>query len=422
MGPSPEDLLRSGPLLLFALALAETSTPFGLLAPAGVALSTGIFLSQQGLMPWELVVGSAAFGAFTGDSAGFWLGRRGSPLLQRIPGWLGRMSREAGERAARIFYTHGIAAVTGGRAVSFVRTFMPATAGASGMPYLRFLVLDGAGVILWAGIYVALGLGAAEGWDAVSDRTRATGIPVLVAVLVVAGIGWAVTRRRKGGRPQRREEGLGGDAGRAGDEGRALHVGLTGNAASGKSAVARVWARAGVPVISADELAREVVEPGTEGLAKVVALFGSGVLAPDGTLDRDAVRERVFRDPVQRRRLEAILHPRIAERRAAWTREREAEGARLLVSEIPLLFEAGLADAVDRIVVVDAPEAERRRRLVEERGLPPDEAERIMASQGDPAEKRRLADHVLDNAGTLEELEAAALALLEQLRAEVEPS
>lgn len=198
----------------------------------------------------------------------------------------------------------------------------------------------------------------------------------------------------------------------------ALHVGLTGNVASGKSTVARLWARAGIPVVSADDLAREAVAPGTPGLARVVEAFGEGILNPDGSLDRDAMRERVFRDPEERRRLEAILHPLIAELRARWARERVEEGARLLVSEVPLLFEADLAHAFDRIVVVHASEAERHRRLVEERGMDPDEVDRLMAAQGDPTEKREKADHVLVNDGTVAELEVGARELLDRLGAE----
>lgn len=195
-----------------------------------------------------------------------------------------------------------------------------------------------------------------------------------------------------------------------------LQVGLTGNAASGKSTVARIWSDAGVPVVSADVLARRAVEPGSEGLTEVVREFGPDVLAADGTLDRGRMRARIVRDAGARRRLEAILHPRIAGLREAWIRERAREGAPLVVSEVPLLYEAGLEGEFDLVVFVDAPEAERRRRLVEERAMDPDEADRLMASQGDPAEKRRLAHHILDNDGSLEELASRAGALLAVLR------
>ena len=197
-----------------------------------------------------------------------------------------------------------------------------------------------------------------------------------------------------------------------------ISVGLTGNVASGKSEVARTWEKAGVPVVSADDLAREAVAPGSPGLADVVAAFGEGILASDGSLDRARLREIVFRDPAARERLEEILHPRIAERREAWIQERAREGAELVVSEIPLLFEAGLEEAFDVVVVVHASEDARRRRLTRKRGLIPETAERIMAAQGDPEGKLERADHVVRNDSTLEELRARALELLERLRSE----
>lgn len=195
-----------------------------------------------------------------------------------------------------------------------------------------------------------------------------------------------------------------------------LTVGLTGSVASGKSTVARIWEAAGVPVVSADELARTVVEPGTEGHHAVAEAFGEDVLAPDGTLDREVLRARVFRSDDDRRRLEEILHPRIAALRDRWMAERRAGGAELAVAEIPLLYEAERADDVDLVVVVDASEEERLRRLVEERGLEPEEARRIMESQMDPDEKRRRADRVLVNDGTRAELEGVARAMLAELR------
>jgi dephospho-CoA kinase len=195
-----------------------------------------------------------------------------------------------------------------------------------------------------------------------------------------------------------------------------IRVGLTGNVASGKSEVARVWAEEGVPVMSADELARDAVAPGTPGLDEVVEAFGPEIVREDGTLDRDRLRRRVFADPEARRRLERILHPRIARLRDEWIGRLEEEGVEMAVSEVPLLFEAGLEAAFDVIVVVHAPEDLRRRRLVEDRGLPPAEAERIMAAQGDPDEKRSRAHHVLVNDGTREELRRRAGELLARLR------
>lgn len=192
-------------------------------------------------------------------------------------------------------------------------------------------------------------------------------------------------------------------------------VGLTGNIASGKSEVARLWAAAGVPVLDSDALAREAVRPGSDGLAAVVEAFGPEVLAPDGSLDRARMRQRVFRDPRARARLEGILHPRIAALRDRWLAERRAAGDPLVVVEIPLLFEVGLEDTVDLVVLVDAPPEIRLERLVRARGLEPEEARRLMASQLDPAAKRARAHHVLDNSGTLAELHRAAEELLARL-------
>ncbi|NJD18451.1 MAG: dephospho-CoA kinase [Gemmatimonadetes bacterium] len=195
-----------------------------------------------------------------------------------------------------------------------------------------------------------------------------------------------------------------------------ISVALTGNVAAGKSAVAAVWSELGVPVVSADELARRAVEPGTGGLARVLEAFGDGVRAADGSLDRAGLRARVCSDEAARRRREEILHPEIWALRSAWLQERRSEGAPVAVAEIPLLFETGREGDFDVTVLVDAPAEVRLRRLVEQRGLPAEEARRIMAAQMDPALKRARAQHVLDNAGTPVELERAAVALLTRLR------
>lgn len=201
-----------------------------------------------------------------------------------------------------------------------------------------------------------------------------------------------------------------------------LTVGLTGNIASGKSTVAELWRRAGVPVVGADEVAREVVAPGTPGLEAVRAVFGSEVIAADGTLDRARLRDIVFRDDEARARLEAITHPRIRERMDRWIEEQRAEGHALVVAEIPLLFETGREADFDRVVFVDAPAEVRLARLVGDRGMNGDEARRLMAAQGDAAGKRARAHHILDNAGTPSELEAAASALLDELWSADTPS
>jgi dephospho-CoA kinase len=195
-----------------------------------------------------------------------------------------------------------------------------------------------------------------------------------------------------------------------------LKVALTGNVAAGKSAVAEHWRAAGIPVISADELARQAVAPGSSGLEEVRSAFGDSVIKLDGTLDRDAVRALVFADEEARRRLEAITHPRVWELRAEWTRGREEAGEPLVVAEIPLLFETGRQADFDVTVLVDAPAPERLRRLVEIRGLPEEEARGIMAAQMDPEEKRRLADLVLVNDTSLDALKTRAGDIMSELR------
>lgn len=198
-----------------------------------------------------------------------------------------------------------------------------------------------------------------------------------------------------------------------------LSVAVTGNIASGKSSVLRIWARAGVPVISADDLSREVVEPGTDGLRDVVHAFGRDVLRPDGRLDRGRLRDRVFRDGDARRKLESILHPRIRNLRDEWLEEQRRQGMELVAAEIPLLFETGYARGVDVTIVVHAPSAVRLDRLVRVRGLDPEEAARIMSTQADAGETLEWADHVIRNHGTPVELEERALEVLDELRARI---
>ena len=196
-----------------------------------------------------------------------------------------------------------------------------------------------------------------------------------------------------------------------------LSVALTGNVGSGKSTVAARWAEAGVPVVSADELSRRSVVPGSAGLRAVRAAFGDDVLAADGTLDRARLRALVFDDERARERLESILHPIIRELRAGWMEERRRAGDRLVVSEIPLLYETGAEHDFDVVVLVDAPAELRLERMMRLRGLGEAEARRIMDAQMDPARKRAAADIIIDNDGSLEELHADAGRVLEELRA-----
>ncbi|ACQ80439.1 dephospho-CoA kinase [Beutenbergia cavernae DSM 12333] len=174
-----------------------------------------------------------------------------------------------------------------------------------------------------------------------------------------------------------------------------LLVGLTGGIASGKSTVAREMSRLGALVVDADVLAREVVEPGTPGLASVVAEFGDGVLAGDGSLDRSALAQLVFADDGARRRLEAIVHPAVGERFARFVEQAPRDA--VVVHDVPLLVENGLGDRYHLVVVVDVPAHERERRLVTERGLTADEARARIAAQADDGARRAAADVLLGN-------------------------
>ncbi|MGH3651645.1 dephospho-CoA kinase [Glutamicibacter sp.] len=192
-----------------------------------------------------------------------------------------------------------------------------------------------------------------------------------------------------------------------------MHVGLTGGVASGKSAVAAKLAALGAVVIDADALARQVVEPGTPGLAAIKDTFGDAVLLADGSLDRPALGAIVFADAAQRAKLNAIVHPLVREQ-AAKLRQAAAAGA-LVVEDIPLLVETGRLEGFDAVVVVQAPHAERIRRMVQDRGWSTEDAEARMAAQATDDQRAAVADYLLDNSGTLEELEAQVSALYRQL-------
>jgi dephospho-CoA kinase len=186
--------------------------------------------------------------------------------------------------------------------------------------------------------------------------------------------------------------------------GGALRIGLTGGIASGKTAVANAFARRGVPVIDTDRIARDVVEPGTPALAAVVAEFGSGILGPDGRLDRRRLREIVFADAVRRRRLEAILHPAIGR---AMEAEAAAVTAPYAVIAIPLLAETGLGAAVDRVLVVDCPPELQRSRLMARDGETAGRAAAMLAAQAPRSARLAIADDRIDNTGSLEDLDRA---------------
>ena len=194
-----------------------------------------------------------------------------------------------------------------------------------------------------------------------------------------------------------------------------MRVGLTGGIASGKSTVAAVLRDLGAVVIDADQLAREVVEPGTPGLARVVEAFGPGVLADDGSLDRPALGAIVFADPERRAALEAILHPLIRAR-SAELEEAAGPGA-MVVHDIPLLVETGQQDRFDAVVVVDVPEDEQVRRMVTDRGWTEEDARARIAAQASRDERRAAATYLVENTGTRDDLRHRVTEVVAELRA-----
>lgn len=183
---------------------------------------------------------------------------------------------------------------------------------------------------------------------------------------------------------------------------RPLMIALTGGIASGKSAVAEIFAQLGAPVLDTDQIARDVVEPGTPTLARLVAEFGSDILDADGRLDRARMRARVFADPEQRKRLEAITHPAIREELAA--RARRAQGP-YQIHVIPLLVESGGAEQYDRVLLVDTSEEEQLKRLTARDGSSPELARQILAAQASREDRLDAADDVIVNTGTLQDLQ-----------------
>jgi len=174
-------------------------------------------------------------------------------------------------------------------------------------------------------------------------------------------------------------------------------IALTGSAAAGKSTVGALFREWGTPVIDADVLVRDLQRRGEPVYRAIVDEFGPGILGADEEIDRPRLRRVVLRDPVARRRLESLVHPAVERRRVELLAAAAARGERLVVAEIPLLFEAADPGAYHGVIVVDAPLAERRRRLIEERGMSPREVDQLIAAQL-PAETKRLrATWTIDN-------------------------
>ncbi|MFD4375355.1 dephospho-CoA kinase [Streptomyces sp. NPDC058486] len=192
-----------------------------------------------------------------------------------------------------------------------------------------------------------------------------------------------------------------------------LTVGLTGGIGAGKSEVSRLLVSYGAVLIDADRIAREVVEPGTPGLAAIVAAFGEGVLTGDGTLDRPGLGTIVFADPERLATLNAIVHPLVGARSAEL--ESAAGPGDVVIHDVPLLTENGLAPLYDLVVVVDASPETQLDRLVRLRGMAEEEAKARMAAQAARADRLEIADLVIDNDGPLDALEPQVRKVWEEL-------
>ncbi len=186
------------------------------------------------------------------------------------------------------------------------------------------------------------------------------------------------------------------------------NIGLTGNIAAGKSTVARLFSDWGATIIDADAIVHDLQRPGTPIFRAIIDRFGPGVVADDGSLDRAALRGLVFDDKRALADLNAIVHPAVADERRRLIDEAVAAGVRLLIHDIPLLFEVGDPAAFDAVVLVDAPVAARRERLERTRGLDRGTAESMIAAQMPSADKRKRATFLIDNDGSVEQLERRA--------------
>ena len=184
-----------------------------------------------------------------------------------------------------------------------------------------------------------------------------------------------------------------------------LLVGLTGNIGSGKSTVTQLLSERGATIIDADVLARRAVEVGTPAYKSIAERWGTSILSADGGIDRAALRRIVFSDPAQLEQLNAFVHPEVERMRESLVDQARQRGDRLVVCDIPLLFERRMTDDFDRIVLVDAPRPIRLERLVRERGLRETEAMDMIVAQMPAELKRARANHVIDNDGTLTQLD-----------------
>jgi dephospho-CoA kinase len=193
-------------------------------------------------------------------------------------------------------------------------------------------------------------------------------------------------------------------------------VGLTGGIASGKSTVAEILARQGAAIINADVLAREVVEPDRQAWTEIVNTFGTAVLQPDRFLDRQKLRAIIFDDPAARKKLESIIHPQVRALAEQRIREHAAAGYAVIVYEVPLLFEGNLQEWLRPVILVACDVDTQRNRLQSRDNLSAAQAQKHIDAQMSLEAKRRLADYVIENNGSLEDLERQVQAVLEKIK------
>jgi dephospho-CoA kinase len=194
-------------------------------------------------------------------------------------------------------------------------------------------------------------------------------------------------------------------------------IGLTGGIASGKSTVAAILRRLGAAIVNADDLSREVVEPGQQCWKDIVNTFGADVLNPDQTIDRQKLRKIIFNDPQARQKLEAIIHPRVRALAEQRIREHGAAGYEIVVYEVPLLFEVNIHHWLRPVILVASDVATQKKRLQDRDQLTEAEAAKHIAAQMSLEEKRRLADYVIENDGSLADLERQVRMILEEIKA-----
>ena len=193
-------------------------------------------------------------------------------------------------------------------------------------------------------------------------------------------------------------------------------VGLTGGIASGKSTVAKILAQLGAAIVDADVLSREVVAPGHDGWKEIVATFGREVLQADQTLDRQKLRTHIFNNPDARKQLEAIIHPRVRSLAEQRIREHAAAGIDLIVYEVPLLFEGKIHEWLRPVILVACDVNVQRQRLQQRDRIDAAAAQKIIDAQMSLEEKRRLADYVVENDGSLADLESQVRAVLAKIQ------